>query len=469
MIRRSPRYGEIMMLRHLQSRLQFVLVFGLAARLPLCDPATASSAVSVLCNASIVTETDETHDLAAEEDRAGASSCDRVLCYLKKRHQTEDGKGAWVDVSDQRDVSSLQAIDDIGVEIVVDQVNADFSFLKMIPPKQVRSLRITSYGGVEHLEYGARERDPDTVLWDTLYASIKSYQNLEELDLLRWYWGKIRFEQISTFTSLRELMLPKTAEAVSGEFLRGLRDLRILNVTATQLGDSAYEAIADCRSLRDLSLGRVNSGRQLARLASLQNLVRLSIRLDSTVAALLGVIDDLPALLYLTLRGSRIDYSDICALRTLGRLKGLDLASTGVGGRACCCLESCRKLEELRLSHTNVGDDDLDVLTCLDNLRILTLDSTKVSDGGMVVVSRLHNLEELSLCNVPVTNEVVRELAMLPKLKRLCLTGTKINDDSISGFLTFPALTELCIPAGISPAGFETLQRQMPALKLSRS
>lgn len=67
-------------------------------------------------------------------------------------------------------------------------------------------------------------------------------------------------------------------------------------------------------------------------------------------------------------------------LRSLPRLKMLDLSSSTVDDRAATAISELRQLEYLDLTYTNVSDEGVSALVGLQNLKRLYLDNTLVTD-----------------------------------------------------------------------------------------
>ncbi len=105
-------------------------------------------------------------------------------------------------------------------------------------------------------------------------------------------------------------------------------------------------------------------------------------------------------------------------LKSLGRLRGLNLDGTDVTDAGVWQLDGLTDLELLGLERTNVTDACLTHLGRLTALQNLFLNQTQVSDKGLVHLKGMGNLARLHLKGTKVTAAGVRELKKaLPKVE----------------------------------------------------
>jgi hypothetical protein len=159
--------------------------------------------------------------------------------------------------------------------------------------------------------------------------------------------------------------------------------------------------------------------------------------------ALLRTIGQLPALQELTIIGAHV--GDLEPLRSLNRLRSLDLTSA------------------------RIDDLSLEPLESLPSLNVLSLRRSRVTDAGMRRLQRLTQLRELTLDEAEVTDEGLRTIAGLSQLESLSLNSTSVTD---AGLLHLTALTrcqKLYVgEAKVTPAGIAALRAKCPWMNVFR-
>ena len=188
-----------------------------------------------------------------------------------------------------------------------------------------------------------------------------------------------------------------------------LKDLKHLNLSRTDLADSATAKLAVLNSLESLNL----SDNQLTfkALVALRNLSALTeLNLSGMKAPLDGVesLSTLKSLRSLNLARSPLDSPDLVFLITLKELETLNLSGTKVGNRGVKFLEALTGLKTLDLSKTYISDTALTSLTSLENLQTLSLDGTSLGDACLEDLGKIKNLQKVSAQRTKITADGIR-------------------------------------------------------------
>ena len=114
-------------------------------------------------------------------------------------------------------------------------------------------------------------------------------------------------------------------------------------------------------------------------------------------------------------------------LKSLTRLRRLDLGRSGVGNAGLAHLAPLTRLESLRLGGTKVSSAGIPQLKTLTNLKELDLEHTDVADVALMTLIDLPNLEDLNLSRTNVDDYGVSLLRAFKALKRLALHDSKVS------------------------------------------
>ena len=239
--------------------------------------------------------------------------------------------------------------------------------------------------------------------------------------------------------------------------LRGLGDLRDLNLTGTHITDAGLAHLGDLARLRTLCLNSTGiTGEGLRHLEHLPDLQSLWLGGNQVNENGLGHLERLARLRVLGLHGLKVDEAAFSALGGLSALRELHLYESNLtdGGLAHLArLEELRKLQlgntqitdeglvhlggmtnllELGLTGTRVTDSGLANLRRLTHLRELGLGKTGISDAGLAHLENLRDLETLQLWETRITDEGLLSLQGLKKLRRLELAGTELSEEALN-------------------------------------
>jgi Leucine-rich repeat (LRR) protein len=156
--------------------------------------------------------------------------------------------------------------------------------------------------------------------------------------------------------------------------------------------------------------------------------------------ALIRQIGRLPAVEDLTLIGAQL--GDLEPLRSLSRLRSLNLDSTWIDDASLARLEILHSLNSLSLRGRRVTDAGMPHLCKLSGLKRLNLDETGITDEGLRGLAGLSQLEALSLNSTSVTDEGLLHLAGLKRCRKVCVGETKVTGKGIAALrATCPWIT----------------------------
>lgn len=145
----------------------------------------------------------------------------------------------------------------------------------------------------------------------------------------------------------------------------------------------------------------------------------------------LKIVDGLPDLEVLDLRGAPITDEALVHLENLPKLRELYL-----GGSVITDVEQT-------LFRTTITDAAIPHLAKLKTLRVLSLARTGVTDAGIAPLAELPNLEDLFLVDVQVTDDAVDDLGKLKSLKHLYLHETPITAQGVKRLQTLLPNTDV--------------------------
>ena len=224
------------------------------------------------------------------------------------------------------------------------------------------------------------------------------------------------------------------------EHLKGLTQLRTLNLHGTQVTDAGLERLKGLTQLQELYLdGTQVTDAGLERLKGLTQLQELY--LDGTKVTGVGLeyLKGLAQLKTLGLYGAPVTDAGLQHLKGLGQLQALGLSGRQVTDAGLEHLKGLSRLQTLGLWNTKVTDKGLKHLKGLTQLRELDLWDTEVTDTGLEHLKGLTQLQRLNLDGTQVT-DLLEHLQGLTQLRWLNLGDTHITD---AGLVHLKRLTQL--------------------------
>jgi hypothetical protein len=151
-------------------------------------------------------------------------------------------------------------------------------------------------------------------------------------------------------------------------------------------------------------------GPELELLKGLTELRHLNLKDTHVGDAALAHLEGVTQLEMLELNDTPVGDEGLRHLRGLIALKALGLRKTRAGDAGLVYLKDMRQLMWLDLRNTQVGDAGLAHLEHLPQLKALLLDGTKVSDEGLGHLQNMSQLTELRLLGTQVTGAGVAKL-----------------------------------------------------------
>lgn len=305
----------------------------------------------------------------------------------------------------------------------------------------------------------------------------------------------------SGFKKLRHLQIAwvRTLEGEIEEWgLRGLRggEVEVLSASNVALSASDREGIGGMEKLRDLDLSwaRWTEGEPFFRKAPafLGGLQRLDFRGVKLLAKELEWIAKETAMEWLGLADTEVRGESLQRLRSLRRLRKLELGGLSLQDKHMKFLEPLREMRDLYLGGTKITSEglralalmghleDLDVagtlcddkglwlLSSLVSLKQLGLSSTRITDQGLEHLRLLRELDTLDLSWTAIGDQGVTKLVGLSKLERLNLTGTAIDSPGVLSLARLPRLSKVSLrQTRVSKEAVETLQSFLPRCEIT--
>jgi len=262
----------------------------------------------------------------------------------------------------------------------------------------------------EQQQYGAVSLVWFDLAEDDLLA-LRPFVNLRRLKLAHSKLSEGAMRSLASLAQLAELDISNGTIRGSGESISQLKNLRVLKLGGTNIGDSVLRAVGGLRQLETLEVG-------------------------GTAISDVGLLEvkNLTSLKSLAVGGEASSITDegVAVLRGFRQLQALSLRSTQVTNAIGPILAMLRSLEELDLSKTAV-------------------DSGVVEDMG-----RLPLVRAITLANTRVDDQALKVLATLPRLERLDLRGTRTTRAGWAPLFDLANLTTIDVDADIPKAALES-------------
>ena len=233
----------------------------------------------------------------------------------------------------------------------------------------------------------------------------------------------------SKLPGLWQLALPKgNVKPASLEFLRGLKRLRILEMSGVRVQPAATAHIRSLVKLRQLVVDAKVARRVLSALTELRFL-----SLTGASGKDLAHLSTLNKLEGLDLAQSdALGARDLAVLAKLRKLRWLDLRNAEVTDAGLVHLKPLRRLEALSLSDNAITALDDGLVKSLAGLRLLHLSKTKITSSTVARLSRLTRLRVLVLEQNHEVKKGALELGKLRALRHLDVSGTQLNGRPVS-------------------------------------
>jgi hypothetical protein len=193
------------------------------------------------------------------------------------------------------------------------------------------------------------------------------------------------------------------------------------------------------------------------------------------------------------LDGERVAITDLQTLRSLPRLKRLDVEYNSVSAEFLRTIGQLSGLERLDLQETGIRDDDLTHISSLENLRAVLLSGPGISDKGLVHLRRMSRLEHvvlhdcaiqgaglvhlagsralrsLDLRKCPVSDDAIDVVCAFGQLEALNLSGAQLSDAGVRKLVALGKLSQLQLPWAVSDQAVACLVEALPGCKVERN
>ncbi len=225
---------------------------------------------------------------------------------------------------------------------------------------------------------------------DNQLVYLRLLKKLKSLDLGETEITDAAMPILASFALLENLSLFN--DEINDRGLQQLAQLKLrsIELSGSNISEQGLAFLCEIKTLQSLQLGNLDlSSRGLEALSNLTELTSLSIdgisALDSDSFTQLARFKRLR---FLNLARTGFRDSDLCHLKALNDIQGLDLSNTLIRGSTLSQLCKLPRLWSLNLSGTAIDDNALAKISCLKNLRILSLTDCKVSKKAELSLRR---------------------------------------------------------------------------------
>ncbi len=314
---------------------------------------------------------------------------------------------------------------------------------------------------------------------------LAALKTLRRLDLSLTYVSDRGVERLKPLDQLEDLNL-YAAEFITDAalaFLRGHRQLKVLNLRGTDVTDTSLAYIAELHGLRSLDISFTQiTDVGLEHLASLTEIEELNLGGNKISGVGLHVLKLLPKLRKLSFYGIQRRNAGWCwapvvtdlELDTIALLGGLEDLNIGfgvaLGTPRPADLGSADGEAECRIAGgTRITDLGLTKVARLKNLRQLDLSGAAITASGVKTLARLPELRRLSLWNITSVDDAAAPyLETLATLTSLDLSNTSIGDATLARLAKLSNLRRLYISeTKVTTEGLAAFRKQHPACVVS--
>lgn len=179
----------------------------------------------------------------------------------------------------------------------------------------------------------------------------------------------------------------------------------------------------------------------------------------------------------LSLWGTTVNDDDLRKLKSLKKLRTIDLSFTDVTGQSLKTLSTLKNLVSVRLDSCDVNDNQLAELESMPQLTMLYLRATKVTDRGLKHISFLDQLLLLELSDCEISDAGLASLGKLPVIQHLWLSKTirhgeddrsNLTDNCVDFLSSLQSLIDLKIAdSRITEPALEKLRKTLPNTQIN--
>jgi hypothetical protein len=212
-----------------------------------------------------------------------------------------------------------------------------------------------------------------------------------------------------------------------------LKSLESLNLTLTLVTDEHLGDLRELTGLQKLLIASTKcTGEGFKDLGGLKNLVNLNCHSSAVNDAGLEQICRLTGLERIEIVHTHFTDKGAAHLARLTNMKRIQLGSRQATGAAVAPLRAMKQLRELDLFDGLVNAEGVKYASEIHTLTVLRLYAGPVGDDGFRPVARLTDLEVLIAQGVQITDAALDHLAGLKKLKRLEIQGNRVSDAAVT-------------------------------------
>ena len=349
------------------------------------------------------------------------------------------------------------------------------------PPELIDTDWITGQGGSVERDSGGEVIGVNLrSRWVTdgdLEMLVAAFPDLENLDLSHTHVTDLGLGSIAKLSKLKALNLYFAEHVTESGVARlgELRSLERLNLRGARMSDSGMEFMSHLRNLRELDVGMTQiTDTSLEHLEGLPHLEKLALGGNRIGQSGLIFLQFLPSLKHLDLSGAQITDSGVWSvtltdlnMNRIAALKGLEVLNLAAAdnGYVASIGDGVPRLRN-RIHITDLGLSELRTLT---RLRSLDLSRSEVSAKGIGELGALPNLQELVLAYCEkVDNAAALTLLDMKSLRSLDLTHTKLADDGLAVLEKHAGLKNLYVTGtAVTPASVAHFRQNRPDCRLS--
>ncbi len=238
-------------------------------------------------------------------------------------------------------------------------------------------------------------------------------------------------KQLAGQDRLTRLEVSGTAVTSAGlVYLKGLKNLEVLNVCLTAVSDDGFEHLAGLTKMKRMVVCSSKiTGRGFAHLATMTQLESINLHSSPASDAGLEGIGKLTNLRRLELVHTHVTDAGLKHLATLTNLRQLHVASHDTTEAALPFLANFTELDQLDVYEKAASNATCARIAKLPKLRLLMLTGGPFDDDGVKHLAGLTALEELTLNSAQVTDASIDAIAGLKRVRKLNIAGTKITAD----------------------------------------
>jgi hypothetical protein len=279
-------------------------------------------------------------------------------------------------------------------------------------------------------------------------------------------------QRLKGLTEIRHLDLWGTPIGDSGvAHLAGLHSLWSLNLRVTRVTDVGLKSLAGLTELDGLDIvydAFTDEG--LSHLTTLKKLRFLQAFTSQRVGdAGLRHLGELTRLEHLSVNAVNATDAGLAFVENLPALEALDLLDTPVGDEGLKHIAQATRLKWLRFGDAGITVDGWRALLPLSRLKGLHVMGRELGDRALEGIAQLTELDDLTISGFAAGDAGLKQLARMTNLKRLVIDpGENVTDAGLVHLEALPKLKDLTLVSSkVTAAGVERLKKTLPDCTIS--